>query len=85
MSSDAQLPPRQPEVHYNPRDLEYLTTLLEVSAILLTPALGATFTFEGLLSEVRKMSDDADERDLRIVLQNHTGFVRVPGKRWQLR
>lgn len=86
MSTEAALPPRSSVPAYDPRDLEYLTVLLDVSGIYLTPEPGTGFTLEELMREVRGLGgDDVDERDVAIVLGTHAGFKTLPGRRWRLR
>lgn len=58
---------------YHPSDLEAIVTLLEISAIYLTPSPGARFTFDQLLAQAREIGGDElplDEADVRIVVNN---------------
>jgi hypothetical protein len=82
------LPEREPltNVPTSPHDLEALVTLLEVAALLLTPAPEAAFTYEELLKKVHNLCGDemkVDERDVRIVLGN-ASFLRKTGREYRL-
>jgi hypothetical protein len=55
----------------HPSDLEAIVTLLELAAIFLTPAPGATFTFDALIAQAHEIAGPdclIQERDARIVL-----------------
>lgn len=69
------------------RDLETIITLLEVAALSLTTAPGATFTREQLIREAREVGgDDVDlsDEDINIVLQKQ-GFLERIGAELRLR
>ncbi len=72
-----------PDPH--PQDLECLVTTLEVAAIFLSPADGATFTAEELIAEVRRLDPRLDERDLRNVLKCMKTIRKTAGGRLELR
>lgn len=63
----------------DPRDLEAIVLLLEVSAISLTPAPGTVFTREQLFAEAHKFwgsKPDLDDRDLAQVLSGMKTIAR---------
>jgi hypothetical protein len=69
-------------------DLEAIITLLEVSAILLTPTAGTLFTRDQLFAQMHELGGSeitVDERDARIVLQHVRFLRRHAGNRWSLR
>ena len=71
----------------NGRDLEAIVALLELAALTLTPSLGATFTQEELLREVREIGGDEIEiqdSDIKNVL-GKAGFLRKEGGRFSLK
>lgn len=77
--------PRRPAA--NGRDLEAIVALLELAALTLTPSLGATFTQEELLREVREIGGDEIEiqdSDIKNVL-GKAGFLRKEGGRFSLK
>ena len=81
--SDDHSPPRVPEgPQMRGDDLEAIVLLLELAAIQLSPSWSATFTFDELLAEARKIGGDIalDERDVRIVLPHMKTIKRArPG------
>lgn len=71
----------------SPKDLGVIVTLLEVAALSLTTGPGATFTFDQLVREARKIGGkdvNLEERDIRIVLQKAT-FVKKVGSEYRLK
>jgi hypothetical protein len=72
----------------DPRDLEALTTLLELAAIFLTEDPSSTFTAEQLVAEARDIAGDEvkfDENDLRIVLGTAGFLERLDGDFFRLK
>jgi hypothetical protein len=81
----------RPTLHKNtPRsskDLGVIITLLEVAALSLTTAPGATFTLDQLIREAQKFAGDRiklEERDIKIVLRKRT-FLDKVGSEFRLR
>lgn len=73
-------------VDYDSRDLEYIELGLQLAAIELTPEPGSTFTLVEMLEAMQRYAIvDVDPKDALIVLENHAGFRRMPGKRWRFR
>jgi hypothetical protein len=70
----------------SPKDLGVIITLLEVAALSLTTAPGATFTVDQLVREARKFGEgiELDERDIKIVLRKRT-FLEKVGNDYRLR
>jgi len=71
----------------SPKDLGVIATLLEIAAISLTTAPGATFTFDQLVREARELGGqglDLDERDISIVLKK-ASFIEKVGKEYRAR
>jgi hypothetical protein len=87
LSYDAGRPRLLRNVPRSPKDLGVIVTLLEVAALSLTTAPGATFTLDQLIREARKFAGDGiglDERDIKIVLRKRT-FLEKIGNEYRLR
>lgn len=78
------LPPIDPG---RSRDLEAIATLLEVAAMSLTTAPGATFSTEQLIAEALDIAGaEVSERDIKIFLKKRANFlIRIPGRGWALK
>jgi DNA-binding response OmpR family regulator len=66
-----------PRTHHQrgPTDLERIVTTLQLAAVYLTDAPGATFTRQQILDKVREVDPELAARDVEIVLAN-CGFLR---------
>jgi hypothetical protein len=91
MSYDAEpgtehLPPVRRGPDPDPRDLEYITTVLDFAGVMLTSKPGDTFTVEELIAKVREVgATEIAESDLRGVLAGYRVFKRIAGGRLVLR
>lgn len=64
-------PPKVDITPMQPDDLEAIVTLIDLASVLLTPDLGATFTFDDLMREINDLTEGEvviDPRDVQIVL-----------------
>jgi hypothetical protein len=90
MSTEATSPPVFPDAPvYDPHDLEFIVTSLELGALDLTDKPNRTFIFDELLSAANDINRGAplvDEKDAQIVLPFLKFLKRVPnsGRREKL-
>lgn len=78
---------RQTNTVVQPRDLETILTILEIAAMSLTKAPGATFTPKELIRQAKEIGGeeiDLREDDIKIVLQKQ-GFLKQVGTELRLR
>lgn len=70
----------------DPRDLELITTTLELAVLELAPAVGAEFTHAELFARAREIDPDMHDRDYQIVLPQ-LGYLlrRLPGGRYAMK
>lgn len=76
---------------YTPQfnDLEYITTMLQLSAILLTPKADAAFTVDELLAQAHDLEGEQsffDDTAAKIVLSNSSYFLeKLAGNKYRLK
>lgn len=57
----------------NPKDLEFISIMIDLAAIFLTSAPGDKFTYQQLLDQITELCGDdviLDEKDIKIVFDN---------------
>jgi hypothetical protein len=62
-----------------PRDLEYIVTLIQIAAIYLTPEPGTLFTYEQIFNQAKELAGEEfplEETDFKIVMANYPSLLK---------